>query len=176
MNTTTKLVLIFGLGSLAALILIGIIVLLTKFFLKRCRKKAWNDIHTIPKHTDSFDNNINHRILNKHTSLDRQPLYQSATNNAMDIHEGQISIPINENDTASSNQRQYDSTKSHDPTIVQIQRDRLNHIKEQENRTRPMIRTTDGEDVIQHTIDQVQKEFDESLDTAALKMKHHQDN
>ncbi|CAF1432023.1 unnamed protein product [Rotaria sp. Silwood1] len=175
MNTKIQLGLIISCGLIGVLILIGIIVLLTKFFMRRFRKKAWDEINALPKQSDSLENNINYRKLNKRRSTERQPLYQSATNNAMNISDGQISIPINENNT-SLDLRQYESTKVHEHTIVEIQRDRLNHIKEEEQRIRPMIGTTDGEDIIQRTIDEVQKEFDESLSTAAIKMKHHQDN
>ncbi|CAF0834810.1 unnamed protein product [Rotaria sordida] len=162
MNPKVKLGLIISAGLLLVLILIGLIVLLIKFIMKRCRKKAWDDINTLPKQLDSSDNNINQRKLPKRTSSERQLLYQSSTNNATDISDGHISIPINENDT-SHNYGQYESTKEHEHTIVDIQRDRLNHIKEEEKRIRPMIQISDGEDIIQRTIDQVQKEFDESI-------------
>jgi hypothetical protein len=137
MKTGAKWGIALGVGIPVVLILIGLIGLIVKFFMKRCRKKAWEDIRTLPRNTDSSENDPTHRILPKRRSSERQPLYQSATNNAMEI------------------------SGSH--TLVQIQRDRLNRLKEEENRLRPMIRLTFGEDDIQRAIDQAQKEFDQSV-------------
>jgi hypothetical protein len=45
---------------------------------------------------------------------------------------------------------------------VQIQRDRLNRLKE-ENRAKPIVHLNHGENDVQRAIDQAQKEFDESV-------------
>ncbi|CAF3394418.1 unnamed protein product [Rotaria socialis] len=175
MNLKIRWGIIIGVGVPTALVLIGLIVLFTKFIMNRCRKKAWNDIKTLPKPSDLSDNNTNHRRFFKATSSERQPLYQSATNNAMEISDGQISIPIDENDIPPE-QRRLHETKQNEHTLVQIQCDQLNHIKQEENRLRPMIDLSNSENRIKSTIEQVQKEFEESLSTAATKMKHRQDN
>jgi hypothetical protein len=159
MKTGAKWGIALGVGIPVVLILIGLIGLIVKFFMKRCRKKAWEDIRTLPRNPDSSENDPIHRILPKRRSSERQPLYQSATNNAMEISGSHISIPINENDILSDQHE----TKELDHTLVQIQRDRLNRLKEEENRLRPMIRLTFGEDDIQRAIDQAQKEFDQSV-------------
>jgi len=159
MKTGAKWGIALGVGIPVVLILIGLIGLIIKFFMKRCRKKAWEDIRTLPRNTDSSENDPTHRILPKRRSSERQPLYQSATNNAMEISGSHISIPMDGNDILSDQHE----TKELDHTLVQIQRDRLNRLKEEENRLRPMIRLTFGEDDIQRAIDQAQKEFDQSV-------------
>jgi len=159
MKTGTKWGIALGVGIPVVLILIGLIGLIIKFFMKRCRKKAWEDIRTLPRNMDSSENDVTHRILPKRRSSERQPLYQSATNNAMEISGSHISIPISENDIPSDREK----NKELDHTLVQIQRDRLNRLKEEETRLRPMIRLSFGEDDIQRAIDQAQKEFDQSV-------------
>lgn len=162
MKTNIQLLIGFAIGIPSLLILIGLLALLIKCLMKYCRRKAWDDINTLPKQLDSSENNQRHHILPRHKSPDRQPLYQSTTNNAMEISDGQISIPIDDNNSG-TDKNQLEKSKEHPYTIVQIQRDRLNHLKEAENRSRPMMYLSDVEDNIQRTIDQVQKEFDESV-------------
>jgi len=131
--------------------------------MKRCRKKAWDDIRILPKDTESPENGTHHRRkFPKRRSSERQPLYQPATNNAMEVSGSHITIPIDENDIP-PDQRDLEKNKEHEHTLVQIQRDRLNRLKEEENRLRPMIRLSYGEDDIQRAIDQAQKEFEESV-------------
>jgi hypothetical protein len=163
MKHSTKWVIGLGVGIPAVLILIGLIGLIIKFFMKRCRKKPWDDITTLPKDIDSSVNDTNRRILPKRRSSDRQPIYPSASNSAMEVSESHISIPIDEN-AILPNQPLPDleKTKEHDHTLGQIQRDRLNRLKE-ENRIRPMIRLIHDEHDIQRAIDQAQKEFEQSV-------------
>jgi hypothetical protein len=161
MKTGTKLGIAIGAGILGILILIGIIGILIKFFMKRCRKKAWVDISSLPKHLDSSENNTNRRQTRR-SSSEREPLYPSTPNNNLEVSEGHIVIPIDENDIPPG-QHQSEHAKQHDHTLVQIQRDRLNRLKEEENRLRPMIRLSHGENDIQRAIDQAQKEFEESV-------------
>jgi hypothetical protein len=163
MKTGTKWGIAVGVGIPGALILIGIIGLLIKFFMKRCRKTAWDDIRSLPKYADSSQNTTNRRTPKRALS-EREPLYPSTTteNEGLEASDGHIAIPIDENDLPHG-QRRAEHAKQHDHTLVQIQRDRLNRLKEQENRLRPMIRLSHGEDDIQRAIDQAQKEFEESV-------------
>jgi len=88
----------------------------------------------------------------------------------MENSDPHVTIPIVENDL-SPNPKEPERTRQHQQTLVQIQRDRLNKLKEEEQRLRPMIRLSRGEDDIQRAIDQAQREFDESVAVAATKMK-----
>jgi len=162
MKTSAKWGIGLGVGIPGVLILIGILGLLIKFFMKRCRKKAWDDINTQPKQLDSSENGITSRKFVKRKSSERQPLYHSATNNALEVSDAHISIPIGENDLPAG-QRQLEKNKEHEHTLVYIQRERLNRLKEEENRLRPMIHLAPGNDDIQRAIDQAQKEFEESV-------------
>ena len=162
MKTGAKWGIGLGVGIPAVLILIGLIAFVIKFFIKRCRKQAWDDIRILPKHMDSPENGTDHRTFPKRKPSDRGTLYQSATNNALEVSDSHVSIPIAENDIP-SDRRDLEKVKEHDRTLVQIQRDRLNTLKEEENRVRPMIRLNHDEDNMQHAIDQVQKEFEESV-------------
>jgi len=162
MKTGTKWGIGLGVGIPGVLILIGLIGLLIKFFMKRCRKKAWYNISSEPKQSGSIVNDTDQRKLPKRTSSDRLPLYQSGTNNAMNVSASHISIPMDENDVPPG-QYKPEKSKEHEHTLVQIQRDRLNRLKEEENRLRPMIRLTNDANDIQHVIDQAQKEFEESV-------------
>lgn len=162
MNTAAKWGIGLGAGIPGVLILIGLIGLLVKFFMKRCRKKAWNDIKTLPKQLHSSENNGKDYLKVKRTVSERQPLCPSATNNALDRSDEHIRIPIDENDQPPS-QRANEATNSRDHTLVQIQRDRLTRLKEEENRLRPMLRLAVDEHEVQSAIDQAQKEFDESV-------------
>ena len=162
MNNSAKWGIGLGAGIPGVLILIGLIGLLIKFFMKRCRAKAWDDISSLPKNSDSVENGTTQRILPKRKSSDRRPLYQSATNNALDTSTDHIAIPIDENDLPLG-QRQSEGTKQPEHTLVQIQRDRLNRLKDEENRLRPMMQPNHDANDIQRAIDQAQKEFDESV-------------
>ena len=151
-----------GVGIPAALIFIGLIGLLVKFFMKRCRKKPWQDIRSAPKSGNTTETNGKEPRKLKHLSSEREPLYIPSTNNALDGSDAHISIPIDENDLPPT-RRQLETDRAQDHTLVQIQRDRLNRIKDEENRLRPMIRLSHGENDIQRVIDQAQKEFDDAV-------------
>ena len=150
-----------GVGIPAVLILIGLIGLITKFFIKRCRKKAWDDITSLPRDLDSPEGNGIRPKFPKRTASDRRPLCQSAINNAMEVSDNHIVIPIDEKDVPPG-QRESEKGKTHESTLVQIQRDRLNRLKE-EYRARPVVHLNRGDDDVQRAIDQAQKEFDESV-------------
>jgi hypothetical protein len=160
MNTGTKWGIGLGVGIPGALILIGIIGLLLKFFMKRCRTKAWDDISSLPKHFDPSASSTNIPKPPKRASTEREPLYPPTTNNGLATSNNHIVIPIDENDLPPGQVR---GTKQQEHTLVQIQRDRLTRLKDEENRLRPMISLSNGEGEIQHAIDQVQKEFEESV-------------
>jgi hypothetical protein len=162
MKTSAKWSIGIGVGIISVCILIGLLSFIIKFFIKRCRKKAWDDITILPKDMDSPENGINYRKFLKRKPSERQPLYQSATNNAMEVSDNHVSIPIKENNVP-TDQCDLEEGREQDHTLVQIQRDRLNRLKEEENRLRPMIRLSPGENDIQHVIDQAQKEFEESV-------------
>ena len=151
-----------GAGIPAALIFIGLIGFLIKFFMKRCRKKPWHDIRTLPKSFNPGETNGKDHKKLRRTPSEREPLCVASTNNAMDASDGHIAIPIDENDLP-PNQRHAEIDRAHDHTLVQIQRDRLNRIKDEENRLRPMIRLNQSENDIQRVIDQAQKEFDDAV-------------
>lgn len=157
MNTGAKWAIILGVGIPSFLILIGLFGLLIKFFMKRCRKKPWENITTEPKSADIIENTKNFRnFLRRDKSSERQPIYPSSTNNALEESNNHISIPMNENENTIDEHE-------HKQTLVQIQRERLNRLKEDEKRSRPMIHLAYDENEIQRTIDQVQKEFEESV-------------
>jgi len=170
MNTGAKWGIGLGVGIPGVLILIGIIGLLIKFFMKRFRKKAWDDIHSLPKHIESSGNSTTPKPPTRTTS-EREPLYASATSHTFEASDAHISIPIDEN-VSPPGQSGPDGTKQSDHTLVQIQRDRLNRVKEEENRLRPMVHLTPGEDTVQRTIDQAQKDFEDSVSNASTKIKH----
>jgi len=159
MNTRTKWGIGVGVGIPCVLILIGLIAFVIKFFMKRCRTRAWIDINSLPKQIDSSENSTTRRPIRR-LSSEREPLYSSTTNNVLEVHDGHVAIPIGENDLSPA---QLERAKQHEQTLVQIQRDRLNRLKEEENRLRPMIHSNHGEDDIQHVIDLAQKEFEESV-------------
>ncbi|CAF2701293.1 unnamed protein product [Rotaria sp. Silwood2] len=147
MKTSAKWGIGIGVGIPGVLILIGLIGLLIKFFMKRCRSRAWDEINSLPKHR---------------LSSEREPLFPTTTGNVMVVSDGHISIPIGESESPAA-QYQQANTKKHEHTLVQIQRDRLNRLKEEENRSRPMLHLSTGELDIQRAIDQAQKEFEESV-------------
>ena len=152
-------------GIPATLILIGLIVLLIKFLLKRCRTKAWHDIRTLPKATAQLETNGKDQRKFQRLSSERQPLYVSTSpNDQLDSSDLHLTIPVDDKDR-SATQRTHllDEEQRHDQTLVQIQRERLNRIKDEENRLRPMIRLSHGENEIHKIIDQTQREFDEMV-------------
>ncbi|CAF3713850.1 unnamed protein product [Adineta steineri] len=176
MKNGTKWGIALGVGIPSVLILIGLIGLLIKFFMKRCRKKAWDDIRSAPKDSDSVENGSHYRKLSKRRPSDREPLYESEVNTTTDISDGHISIPIpiDEHDNPSNHHHNYNSIKENDHTLVQIQRERLNRLKLDEIRLKPMISINPGGIDIQRAIDEAQKEFDESVvGTATVKIKHY---
>lgn len=162
MKTGTIWAIGLGVGIPGILILIGIIGLLIKFFMKRFQKKAWDDISSLPKDVETGNAN---RKPPRRSSTEREPLYPAtttATNNALEISGDHIAVPIDENDLPPG-QQDAERARQHEHTLVQIQRDRLNRLKEEENRLRPMIPLSSGEDNIQNAIAQAQKEFEESV-------------
>ncbi|CAF0759794.1 unnamed protein product [Rotaria sordida] len=169
MNTGAKWGIGLGAGIPGALILIGLIGFLIKFIMQRCRSKAWDEIISLPKHLDSSDNSTNRRPP-KRLSTEREPLFPTTTPNVAAVSDGHISIPIDDNNL-SSGQHSHGSAPKHEHTIVQIQRERLNRLKEEENRSRPMLSLSTGELDMQYAIDQAQKEFEESTAIASGKAK-----
>ena len=100
MNSASKWGIALGIGIPTILILIGLIVLITKFITKHCRKKAWDEINVLPTdYLDSSENSTNPLRISKYHQL-------STTNNS------HISIPID-------NQNQHDIHH----TINQIQKE-----------------------------------------------------
>ena len=160
MKSSTIWGLSLGIGIPGALILIGLLGLLIKFFMKRCRTKAWDDISSPPKQAESVDNPSYSRKAPKRSASDRQPLYQSGEHTSIEVSEGHISIPVSEAPTPTPTPT---PAAQQDQTLVQIQRNRLIRLKEEENRIRPMLQLNRGELDIQQAIDQAQKEFDESV-------------
>ncbi len=162
MKTGTIWAIALGVGIPCVLILIGIIGLVIKCFMRRCRKRPWDDISSLPKNIESGEDNTNRRQARR-PSVEREALYPATTtNNVLEVTDGHIAIPVDENDIPPG-QRPFEREKQHESTLVQIQRDRLNRLKEEENRSRPMIHLSDGEDDIQRAIDQAQKDFEESV-------------
>lgn len=163
MNKGAKWGIGLGVGIPAVLILIGLIGLIIKFFVKRCRKKPWDDI-TSPKDVDTLEAGESFWNFRKRKSSERQLLSQSmsSANNITETSDHHIVIPVDEKDIPPG-QRTKEISNENEQTLVQIHRDRLNHLKEEENRNRPMIRLAYDENEIQRVIDQVQKEFEESV-------------
>ena len=163
MNTAAKWGIGLGVGIPGVLILIGLIGLIIKFFMKRCRKRPWEDI-TSPKDVDTLEAGGSYWKFPKRRSSERQLLSQSmsSSNNVTETSDHHIIIPVDEKDVPPG-QRTKEISNENEQTLVQIQRDRLNRLKEEENRSRPMIRLAYDENEIQRVIDQVQKEFEESV-------------
>jgi HAMP domain-containing protein len=162
MNTGAKWGIGLGVGIPGVFILIGLIVYIIKFFMKRFREKAWDEISTLPKHISTADNSTSNPKTSKRSPSEREPLYPSATNSTTELSNRHIVIPIDEHDLPPS-QREAERAKQHDHTLVQIQRDRLNRLKEDDNRLKPMITSTNGENGMQKAIDKAQEEFEESV-------------
>ena len=161
MNSVTKWGIV-GAGTLGVLILIGIIVLLVKCLMKRCYNKAWEDIKSLPKQLDSSDNRA-HRKATKHSLLEREPLCPTtAAANVIVTSNDHVTVPIGET-SLPPEEHQHGGYAQHSHTLVQIQRDRLNRLKEEENRLRPMICLNNEEDNIKRVIGQAQVEFEESV-------------
>ncbi len=161
MKTGTILGIALGVGIPCLLILIGILGLVIKFFMRRCQKRPWDDISSLPKNIEAGENNTNRRP-GRRSSSEREALYPRTTNNVLEVSDGHVAIPVDDNYTPSG-QTPFDSGKPPENTLVQIKRDRLNRLKEEETRSRPMLRLSDGEDDIQRAIDQAQKDFEESV-------------
>lgn len=155
MNAAAKWGIILGAGIPGILILIGILGLLIKFFMKRCRRRAWTDITSASKLIESTENSNSYRQT-RNLPSEREPLVPPVTTTQIStVSEGHVVVPISDTDLPPGQQREH--------TRVQIQRERLNRLKEEENRTRPMLRLSTGELDIQNAIDLAQKEFDESV-------------
>lgn len=162
MKTGTIVGIAVGAGIPAVLILIGLIAYLIKFCMKRCRSRPWDEITSLPKDSDSTSILRKARRAKKPTANDREPLYESSNNHAGDVSDAHIAIPIDENDLPPS-QREVERTRQHENTLVQIQRGRLNRLKEEGNRLRPMVPVREQEDQLQRAIEQAQREFDRSV-------------
>ena len=158
MNKGTIWAIAIGAGIPCVLILIGLIGLLIKFFMKRCQKKAWDEISSLPKNMEASDSTIIRRSV-KRLPSEREPLHQA---DALETPSGHVAVPIDENDLPADH-REIERVKHHDQTLVQIQRERLNRLKEEENRIRPTMTFAHSENDIQRAIDQAQKEFEESV-------------
>lgn len=166
MKTIAKWGIGLGVGIPGALILIGIIGIIVKFIMKKCRRRAWDDINSLPKHLDSSDNTSPNR-LPQNIGSDREPLVPTATTEPViptvaAVSDGHITIPIDVGDLTSS-ENQHSVTTASDMTLVQAQRDRLNRLREEENRTRPLMHRSSGEIDIESVIQQAQKDFDDSV-------------
>ena len=149
MKTGTKWAIGLGVGIPGVLVLIGIICLIVKFFMKRCRKKPWENITTPPKPADQVvEEKVPRRILRRKSS-ERQPLYPDRMNTTLEASDSHISIPIEENIPPQ--------------TVVQVQRDRLNQLKDKDTEIRSQMQSAHGENDIQRAIDPVQREFEESV-------------
>lgn len=152
MNRGTIWAIAIGAGVPCVLILIGLIGLLVKFFMKRCQKKAWDEISSLPKNMEGSDGTIIRRSV-KRLPAEREPLHSA---------DGHVAVPIDEHDLPADH-REIERVKNHEQTLVQIQRERLNRLKEEENRLRPTMTFAHSENDIQRAIDQAQKEFEESV-------------
>ncbi|CAF5208057.1 unnamed protein product, partial [Rotaria magnacalcarata] len=164
MNTSTKWGIALGAGIPGVLIVIGLVGLSVKFIMKRCRSRAWDDIRSLPRTRDSSDNSTQRRQP-RISAPDREPLCPTTTTTTTDVviaSGGHISIPM-DNDEFTSKPNEHAARMKPEQTLVQIQRDRLNRLKEEEHRTRPMLRLSTGELEIQRAIEQAQREFDESV-------------
>ena len=159
MKTGTIVGIAVGAGIPAVLILIGLIAYLIKFCMKRCRRRPWDEITSLPKDSDSASILRKARRAKKPTANDREPLYESNNNHPGDVSDAHIAIPIDENDLPPS-QREVERTRQHENTLVQIQRGRLNRLKEEGNRLRPMVPVREQEDQLQRAIEQAQIEFE----------------
>lgn len=151
MKTGTIWAIALGAGIPGILILIGIIGLLIKFFMKRCQTKAWDEISSLPKDLDS--SKLNHRRSSSHEQLCPpiiNPLEES------------VATPIDVNNVPSG-QNQAGDARQHEHTLVQIQRERLDRLKKDDHRLKPIVRPNHGEDDIQREIAQANKEFEESV-------------
>ena len=157
MNKGTIWGIAIGAGIPCVLILIGLIGLLIKFFMKRCQKKAWDDIHSEPKDITASDRTIIRRPA-KRVSSEHEPLHAVESSERA---EGHVVVPIDENDLP-ADQREIERVKHQEQTLVQVQRDRLNRLKE-ETRLHPPMTFAHSENDIQRAIDQAQKEFEESV-------------
>ena len=153
MNKGTIWGIAIGAGIPCVLILIGLIGLLIKFFMKRCQKKAWDDISSEPK-----DAHTTNRRPVRRLSSEREPLHAG---DSSERHDGHVIVPIDENDSP-ADQQEIERAIHQEETLVQIQRDRLNRLKE-ENRLHPTTTFAHSENDIQRAIDQAQKEFEESV-------------
>ena len=151
-----------GAGIPAILILIGLIGFLIKFFMKRFRRRPWDEITSLPKDSDSVNTASRARKTKRPTANDRDPLFPPSDSNSLELPGAHIAIPIDEIDLPPS-QREMDRTRQHQHTLVQIQRERLDRLKEEGTRLRPMLISSDEESQLQRAIDQAQKEFDQSV-------------
>lgn len=162
MKTGAKWAIFLGAGIPSVLILIGLLGLLIKFFMKKCRKKPWHDIRSLPKSSANIDRPQKDNQKLKRNLSERQRLVDAVSNNASSISDEHVIIPIDENDRITS-MTDVDTETNGERSLVQIQRDRLIRLKEEENRLRPMLRLSHGESEIQLAIDQAQKEFEDSI-------------
>ncbi|CAF0807893.1 unnamed protein product, partial [Didymodactylos carnosus] len=139
-------------------ILIGLIGYLIKFFVKRCRKKAWIEITSAPK------------LSSKKAGTDREPLQRTngSLENSMasqtpseqqDSIPKHIVIPMDRSDLTPA---QLQQQRDQDHTLGDITRARLNRKKEEELQNRQSINPSPA-DGIQNAIAETMKEFDASV-------------
>lgn len=156
------------LGSIGVFIglilLIGIIAILIQFCIKRFRKRPWSDITSPPVTSELSENSRwswSWTRSFRRTGTDRERILHPRNDVIVDIPEPHVTIPVNETDASanSSLPEQQDPTQS----FVQAQRDRLVQLKDERQRSTPMISIIETENQVQSAIDQVQKEFDESF-------------
>ena len=162
MKTVWKWAIGIGVGTAAILVLIGLLSLLIKFLMKRCQKKPWNEIRTMPKLSNNSENMGKDNRTLRRNSLERQPLCLPSTNNAFDVSDQHLLIPVDDHNTSVSC-IEIDTEEHHEHSLIQIQRERLMRLKEEENRLRPIIHLNHGAADLQRVIDQAQKEFDETV-------------
>jgi hypothetical protein len=162
MKTSTIVGIAIGAGIPAVLILIGLIAYIIKFCMKRCRRRPWDEITSLPKDSDSVNVLRKVRRTKKSSTNDREPLFESSNSHTVDVSDAHIAIPIDEHDLPSS-QREVERTRQHEHTLVQIQRGRLNRLKEEGNRLRSMVPVHEQEGQLRRAIEEAQREFDKSV-------------
>ncbi|CAF0853473.1 unnamed protein product [Didymodactylos carnosus] len=145
-----------GVGIPGIIILIGLLGYLAKFFIKRCRKKAWVEITSMPKSSSRKTGTEREPLQQTHGGLENSTASPSPQPDGSPAH---IVIPVDESDFTPA---QLQQQREQDHTIVEITRSRLNRMKQEDFRTHQMINPspTDG---IQKAIAETMLEFDASV-------------
>ena len=163
MNTVTIWILASLGGFVALILIIGLIAITIQFCIKKFRRRVWSDITSPPVTPESLEGSRWSwswpRSL-KRSGTDREPIVNPRNDVTIDIPDHHVSIPVNETDGAID---PFGEETRPNPTLVQIQRERLDRMREEGRRIRPMLTIDETEDQVQRAIDQVQKEFDESF-------------